>query len=594
MSVQELNELAAMFPSVFPEVVEFRGGVWREFLSRLDADDWIGMDDEYLVVGGAGTGKTTSLAFFVHGMCRRFPGAKWLVLRENRVDLNESFMETFEEEVLDPRDPLDSYVLMNGGRKRPVRESRRHYLYPRDRRTGRESRIVLGGMDQWERFRSTRWDGILIIEATEVSKENIEGIQRAMRPQRKRPQHDVYQAQPVRPLIMETNPDGPEHHLKKRADRGVCKLVETTIRDNPTFWNRYTNEATPEGAAYIARMTRGTSGHVYRRLVLNEWAGAVGGIFEMWSRQTHVVSGRVEKGDSETPDRIVFDPPHPVLGTSVEVVSYVGGFDIGLRNAGALGVWAFDTANRCYLVHEVYEPERGIEWWAERVVEAYEEYPMKALACDHNWYFINRFNEELHRANERLFGRFDPGMYVLPEGLSDEVIAAMRQQHAVRSSRDTAGRVRIALNATKSTGRKVDVTNLEMLRRAMMPGLDGVPRLMVLAGARWGTRPPALDIDRPWGFVEEVERAVWAKNQSHDGGPEREEISDKCDDHGIDEAAYAIAWMWGREQRKPKAAGVRAVKRGTWEWEETKRPGKSLLGRDSDSDEEDWREKEWS
>lgn len=590
-----LNDLAALFPTVFPEVVEFRGGILREFLSRLETDVWTDMADEYLVVGGAGTGKTSGLAFFMHGFLKRFPGAKALVLRENRVDLNESFMETFEEEVLDPRDELDSFVLMNGTRKRPVRETRRHYLYPRDERTKRESRAVLGGMDQWERYRSTRWDLILIIEATEVSKENIEGIARAMRPQRKRPWADQEMVVPKRLVIMETNPDGPEHHLRKRAMRGVCRMVETTIRDNPTFWNRHTDSPEPEGEAYLNRLTRSTSGHVYRRLVLNEWAGAVGGIFEMWARQTHVLPGRVVQGTEETPDRIVLAEKHEVLGEAVTVARYVGGYDVGLRNAAALTVWAIDTADRAWLVHEVYEPERGIEWWAEQVVRAYEAYPMAALACDHNWYFINRFNEELHRANQRVFGRYDPQMYVLPDGLPDDVLAAMRQRHAVNASRDSGGRVRIAQNATKSTGRAVELTNLEMLRRSMMPGLDGVPRLMVLTSARQGVRPAALDIDKPWGFVEEVERAVWAKVRRNDGGPTMEAIDSACDDHAIDSAAYAQAWAWGRELGKVKAptGGLRRARPGTWEHEEQTRPGRSLLGGDDAEDRTDWREAEW-
>lgn len=592
MTATILNELHAIMPSVFPEVIEFRGGMWDELLSRLESDDWEGMHHEYLIVGGAGTAKTTGDAFFVHGVARRFPGAKILVLRQNRVDLTDSFMETFEEEVLDFENELDAYVLMNGGRKRPVRANRQHYLYPTDRRTGRQSMIRVGGMDKWERYRSTRWDIILIIEATEVAKDNIEGIARSQRPQRSRWRSLERSSLPFRCLIMETNPDGPEHHLKKRADRKTCHLIETTIKDNPGFWDRVANDFTPDGRQYVDRMTNSMSGHVYKRLVLGQWAGAVGGIFEMWSRPTHVVNGTVIEGAGDIPDRIVFAEPHRQLGPSVEVAWYLGGYDRGLRNAGSLGVWAFDTAGRMWLVHEVYEPERGIEWWGEQVAAAFAKYPMRALACDHDWYFINRFNEMIHKANEQMFGRYDPGVYTLPEGLSEDVLEAMLQRDAVVASREKGGRVRIAQNATKSHGRATDLTNLELLRRAMMPGLDGVPRFLVLSNARQGTRPPTLDADKPWGVVEEIERAVWAKRRvSADSALPREEIDLACDDHGIDEAAYAVAYAFGREQRDVRAPKtLRAPKIGTWEYEEQRNPGRSMFGPAPQEDASDWRD----
>lgn len=591
--IEVLHDLNRLLPSVFPEVIEFRGALYEEFIRRLIFDDWDGMHDEYLAVGGAGTGKTSALAFFFHGVQKRFPGAKGLVLRENRVDLNNSFMETFEEEVLDIRDMTDAYVLFNGTRKKPVRENRKHYLYPPDKRTGRQSRTVLGGMDKWERFRSTRWDWILIIEATEVAKENVEGIQRSMRPQRKRPgERDTASILRKRFMVMETNPDGPEHHLRKRADRGVCKELLTTVRDNAGFWDRTANDFTDDGRDYIGKMTRGMSGHVYKRLVLNEWAGAVGGVFEMWSRQTHVVHARVEPGGTDAPDRIVFATPHPELGDGVDIHWYVAGYDQGIRNAAALSVWAIDAQERSYLVHEVYAPGMGIEWWAARVVEAFTLYPVRAIACDHNWYFINKFNEELHKANVARFGAYNPDTYLVPEKLSDEHAETLFQAHKVNPSMDVGGRVRVATNATKSRGAGTTLTNLELLRRQMMPGLDGAPRLMVLSTALQGTRPEALDVDKPWGFVEEVERAVWSKQrQSADQSLPKDEIDKSCDDHAIDGAAYAHAFAYGRNVQRPKGPSLRRAKPGTFEYEEERRPGRSLFA--PPEPEPDEREDEW-
>lgn len=583
-----LDELAAIAPTVFPEVVEIRGGVYEHFVRRLVEDDWSGMHDEYLVVGGAGTGKTSGLGFFIHGFARRFPGTQILVMREKRVDLNDSWMETFESEILEPHSALDRFVANNGGRKRPVRESRRQYIYPPDAKTGKQTRIVLGGMDRWERLRSTRWDLIMLVEATEFSKENIEGIQRSMRPARKRARERRAQSPEMpRVLIMETNPDGPEHPLRKRADRGVCFEILTTVKDNPAFWNRIRNDYEEEGRRYIDRMTRAMSGHVLQRLVHGIWAGAVGGVFEMFSRASHVINASVERGFPGEPDRIVFAQAHPVLGESVEIAYYVGGYDQGIRNAASLQVWAIDMAERSYLVHEVYEPGRGIEWWAEQVVAAYEDFPMRAIACDHHWYSINRFNDELHKANVRQFGTYDPNVYVIPESLEESRLAQMMTRDSVHSSTLVGGRLRIATNAHKSSGSKADLTNLELLRRQMMPGQDGAPRLMVLSTALKGTRPVSLDQDRPWGFCEEAERAVWAKyRESANAAVPKDAIDISCDDHALDAAAYMHAWAYGRGTIKPKAPQVRAAKRGSWAWHEERYDMEQERARRAGMDEE--------
>ncbi|MEL6908116.1 MAG: hypothetical protein AAFP22_22095, partial [Planctomycetota bacterium] len=163
MSIQFLEDLRSLIPDVMPDVLEIRGEMYEQFHRRLDEDDWKGMPQATCVHGGAGGGKTLALSNFVDRCCRRYPGLSVLILRENFVDLATSWKRTFEEEVLDADDPYDQQILE--GRDR---DGRKVYTYPVDEETGLQSTITCGGMNMWERFRSTQFHIIHIVEGTEV------------------------------------------------------------------------------------------------------------------------------------------------------------------------------------------------------------------------------------------------------------------------------------------------------------------------------------------------------------------------------------------------------------------------------------------
>jgi len=384
------------------EVVEIRGPIYEQFHRRLQFEDWDDMPELLLVEGPAGGGKTWGLAAWVDGVCRKYPGTPVLVLREKRVDLTTSWMVTFEDEILDPDDPVARYVLDG-----PSRETRRVYYYPPDKRTGLQSTITVGGLNQWERFRSQQFLIIWIVEGSEASRSNVQGVVRALRPARltrkarrqmRRLEKKQEAAFPKRLLIIDTNPDAWEHHLNQAAIKGVFHREVVLLKHNPCMWDYDQDVPSEEGAAYIRRLTQGTDGHVYERLVEGKWSSAEGAMFPMWNPRINSFSYRLDWVQGKWPV-LTFTPAHPLLGESTQLVDIIGCVDWGTRNAGSLGIFGVDRQGRMFLLHEVYMTEKDIDWWAARAVEAFVRFRPTRIICDTDKADnIHLFNKSLHLA----------------------------------------------------------------------------------------------------------------------------------------------------------------------------------------------------
>jgi len=83
-------------------------------------------------------------------------------------------------------------------------------------------------------------------------------------------------------LLATTNPDGPQHWLKRefidRADTVGLRYWHFTLDDNPSL-----------DADYVARLKRQYTGLWHRRFILGEWCLAAGAVYEMWDEQRHLV-----------------------------------------------------------------------------------------------------------------------------------------------------------------------------------------------------------------------------------------------------------------------------------------------------------------
>lgn len=88
-------------------------------------------------------------------MCRKYPGARALVVRKTRESLTETVLVTWERDVLGPDHP----ILTSRPSLRRVRQS---YQFPN------ASVVVLGGMDKPDKVLSSEWDLVYVPEATEL------------------------------------------------------------------------------------------------------------------------------------------------------------------------------------------------------------------------------------------------------------------------------------------------------------------------------------------------------------------------------------------------------------------------------------------
>lgn len=532
MTIEALEMLRELVPDEVPDVVEIRGGLYEEFHRMIDTGDWSNAANAYLVEGAAGGGKSFALAHFVYRLCREYPGTNILVLRDKRVDLTTSWMKTWEEEILDPDDPYDAFIL-----KGPSREGRRSYKCPPCPVTGLQSEITIGGLNMWERYRSTQFDVIHLVEGSEASKANIQGIFRAMRKQKKRGftrrALKYVQRIPKRFVMIDTNPDAEEHHLNVAAKAGKFRRIKVTIHDNPLFWNRHKDEPTRDGADYLDLLEQGTDGYVYERLVLGIWSTAQGAMFEMWDPRVHCFQARLIWDGSDWP-LLEFERDHPLMGESVELVDIIGAIDWGTRNAGALLVFGVDREARMYLLHEVYHAEKDIDWWAKEAVDAWLTYRVTKIVCDTDKPDnISTLNKAMHRAYGRVLGSYKRGRST---------------RHRQRGPRH-AGSAAIARECRKNTRRTSHRTNWELLRWALGKDETGRPHLFASTFSRSHAPDPALaKAGLPTDFKLEVPRARWAPWEDGKATTKpKEEMDATCHDHALTAAAYAVAEVFGRE-----------------------------------------------
>lgn len=247
--------------------VEPRGAVLEAFRSR---------DGELLVSGAAGTGKSVGLLFKIHLSMLKYPGARALLARKTHASLTASTLVTLRQHVASEALNAGIMKYFGGSGAEPAA-----YRY----RNG--STIVVGGLDRPSRLLSTEYDLAMVDEATETSPEDIDTIVTRLRHGRL----------PYQQLLMATNPAGPTHHLKARADTGRCRMLYSQHEDNPRMfrdgaWTEY-------GQTYLARLETLT-GVRYQRMRHGLWVAAEGLVYEGWNPAVHVVDRLPEGSENWT------------------------------------------------------------------------------------------------------------------------------------------------------------------------------------------------------------------------------------------------------------------------------------------------------
>jgi len=327
-----------------PEVVEqvYRPhGNLRRIFRWLDGQER--PPPRVLVEGPAGTGKTRAIAEFLYETAERYPWTRILVVRKFRADLRDGWQKTFETQVLWPEHPLVRQEGYGQG------EHRSRYVFENG------SEIVLGHMDDPQRWYSSEWDIVYWNEAVESRKDVWEKLGRAVR-KGDRPTRCPFGIQ-----MGDTNPDTPRHHLNLACNEGRVERIRTRHEDNP----RCSEED-------LERL-RAMSGADRRRLYLGEWCDNEGRIIDTFDQDRHVL------GIDEIPG----------------MAFHVAGLDFGRTQA--LVVLGYpEYGGPAYVVREVYRYDEHQDWWAAKVHDIIEEFrPVRVIADSANHRDIVFLNSRL-------------------------------------------------------------------------------------------------------------------------------------------------------------------------------------------------------
>lgn len=336
LEIAKLSEAIAK-KRMLGETPEFRGAA-KELMTNED--------EEYFIVGPAGTGKTFACLYKIHYNLSTYPGARALIVRKIRSSLNESGLRTFEDNILGKGHPL-----LASGRERAYRQK---YKYPNG------SEFVVTGMDNPDiqlKVMSSEYDIIYCLEAVELAIGAIEDLNSRLR-------NFVL---PYQQLILDANPGPPRHPLKQRAELGLTTMRDSFHVDNPRLFMN--GKWTEKGALYLKRLSKLT-GHRRLRLFEGRWARAEGLVYETYDQNIHLIDS--------------FDVPGDWRRILV--------IDFGYKNPFVAGDWALDHDDNAYLVNEIYMTRRTVDehvkgdleqGW-ESMLEWMPPKRFEAVICDHD------------------------------------------------------------------------------------------------------------------------------------------------------------------------------------------------------------------
>jgi len=311
---------------------------------------WTCFDQEILLEGPAGVGKTRCLLELVHYRAETYPRSRYLLARKARSSMSQSILVTLERDVI----PAGHESMA----RNTTRTHRQFYKYANG------SEVVIGGLDDIQKTFSSEYDMICIFEAIECSEADWEFLHRCLRnnmiPHPEKPGTYLTQA------IADTNPGAESHWLNRRANAGKMTRLKAVFADNPTI--------TPEYRQILKNMT----GIRRDRMYLGRWVSAEGQIWENFNSDTHVLAGKLARHDVTRRWLLNVDSWERV----VELKWFFAGVDHGFRAPGVMQVYGVDDKRNAYLVHETYMVGKNTDWWAAEAERLRKEFDIKRFVCD--------------------------------------------------------------------------------------------------------------------------------------------------------------------------------------------------------------------
>jgi len=274
---------------------------------------------------------------------------------------------------------------------------------------------------------------------------------------------------PYSQTIGDMNPAYPQHWVYHRKS---LKVFYSFHDENPMLYDQRTGEITEQGKRTMAVLDALTG---VRRIRLRDGKPALAeGAIYNWNDAIHLIDESPKAG------------------------LHVASVDWGFSHPGVLGIWRLDGDGRMYLIRQVYQTRKTIDWWIEQAKELHSEFNILWFACDPSEpAYIEQFNQAGLKA-EAAFSRVLPGINAVEQRL--KVLA------------------------------------------------DGRPRLFVI-------RDSLREIDqslkanyKPYAVEQEFPGYIWA-------GTNKEQPV-KENDHGVDMVRYGVARLDGLGIEQKKTAGV--------------------------------------
>jgi phage terminase large subunit len=281
-------------------------------------------DDEVLIAGPAGTGKSVGCLWRMHMACLLNPGMRGLIVRKTLASLGSTALVTWREKVVREAVKSKQVSYYGGSSEEPPQ-----YRYANG------SLVMICGMDKPSRIMSSEYDLIYVQEAVELTETDWESLTTRLRNGKRK----------VQQIIADTNPAQPTHWLKKRVNRGTTRELVSRHEDNPLLYTE-DGKRTEFGETYTKRLDNLT-GIRKARLRYGQWVGVEGTIYDQWDDAIHLV------------DR--FDIP-------VEWPRYWV-IDFGFTNPFVCQWWAENPDGALIMYREIYMTRRLVEAHAKTIMD---------------------------------------------------------------------------------------------------------------------------------------------------------------------------------------------------------------------------------
>jgi phage terminase large subunit len=288
---------------------------------------------EALLHGPAETGKTFSALWKLHLCALKYPNASLVIARKTQTSIYGTVLRTFTQKVLGDTARVEAF----GG-------SKPEWF---DYQNG--ARIWIAGLDKPGKVLSAEHDLVYVNQTEELELADWETLTTRTTG---RAGHMPYSQ-----TIGDANPSYPSHWMYQRPS---LRMFYSRHEENPMLYDPATGTITAQGTRTMAVLDALT-GVRKERLRWGKPAQAEGAVYEEWDASVHLIyADAMPKCDR-----------------------FFGAQDWGYTNPGVLGIFGVDNDGGAYLVAQVYQTGRTIDWWVKTAQDLQQEFGyLESIACD--------------------------------------------------------------------------------------------------------------------------------------------------------------------------------------------------------------------